>query len=156
MSDDQLRHDVEEELRCEPRIDHLAIAVSADDGEVTLRGTVGSFRGRREAASAAKRVSGVKKIDDKLHVRRLNDDRRDDSDLRGAVLQALMLDSVVPSTIDAARQGRGCHPHRMDALPLPAQRGVRRRQRRRVIGLGDEVELDHRRSHAGRRQARAQ
>jgi osmotically-inducible protein OsmY len=31
----------------------------------------------------------------------MNQDRRDDADLRGAVLQALMLDSLVPSTIDA-------------------------------------------------------
>jgi len=34
-------------------------------------------------------------------VRLLNADRRSDADLRGAVLQALMLDSLVPSTIDA-------------------------------------------------------
>jgi osmotically-inducible protein OsmY len=31
----------------------------------------------------------------------LNDDRRGDAELRGDVLQALMLDSIVPKTIDA-------------------------------------------------------
>jgi len=34
-------------------------------------------------------------------VRLLNANRRDDADLRGAVLQALMLDALVPSTVDA-------------------------------------------------------
>jgi osmotically-inducible protein OsmY len=101
MSDEQLRYEVEEELRWEPRIDDRAIAVAADDGEVTLRGTVGSFRQRREAVRATKRVGGVKKVHDGLRVRLLDADRRDDADLRGAVLQALMLDSLVPSTIDA-------------------------------------------------------
>jgi osmotically-inducible protein OsmY len=36
-----------------------------------------------------------------LQVRIMNEDRRDDADLRGSVLQALMLDSLVPSTIEA-------------------------------------------------------
>jgi osmotically-inducible protein OsmY len=101
MSDEKLMSHVEEELRWEPRVDDRAIAVSADDGEITLRGTVGSFRERRDAASAAKRVFGVKKVHDKLHVRLLDDDRRDDAELRGAVLQALTLDLAVPSTVDA-------------------------------------------------------
>ena len=59
MSNDELRLDVEEELFWEPRVDNAAIAVSTDDGDVTLRGTVGSFREKREAANAAKRVYGV-------------------------------------------------------------------------------------------------
>jgi len=101
MLNETLRHDVEEELRYEPRVDDLAIAVAADDGEVTLRGTVGSFRERREAVHATKRVFGVNKVRDGLHVRLLDTERRDDADLRGAVLQALMLDSLVPSTVDA-------------------------------------------------------
>ena len=101
MLNDHLRHDVEEELRYEPRVDDRAIAVAAADGEVTLRGTVGSFRERREAVDATKRVLGVNKVHDGLHVRLLDTDRRSDADLRGAVLQALMLDSLVPSTIDA-------------------------------------------------------
>ena len=102
MSNDELRFDVEEELFWEPRVDNDAIAVSTDDGDVTLRGTVGSFREKREAANATKRVYGVKSVDNELGVRLLDGYRRDDADLRGAVLQALMLDSLVPSSIDAS------------------------------------------------------
>ena len=84
-----------------PKIDSQAIAVYADDGTVTLRGTVRSFRQKREAQKAAERVYGVVFVSNELDVRILHDSRRDDAELRGAVLQALMLDSVVPSMIDA-------------------------------------------------------
>jgi osmotically-inducible protein OsmY len=102
MSNEELRHDVEEELFWEPRVDNAAIAVATDEGEVMLRGTVGSFHEKREAARAAKRVYGVTKVDNELSVRLLDADRRDDADVRGAVLQALMLDAAVPPSIDAS------------------------------------------------------
>jgi osmotically-inducible protein OsmY len=102
MSNDELRIAVEEELRWEPRIDSQAIAVDAHDGVVTLRGTVGSLRERFEANKATKRVYGVKNVDDQLQVKILGALSRDDADLRGAVLQALALNSETPSSVDAA------------------------------------------------------
>jgi osmotically-inducible protein OsmY len=102
VSKDDLELNVTDELFWDPKVDNSAIAVSADeDGLVTLRGTVGSFREKREARHAAERVYGVTGVDNQLQVRILDADRRDDADLRGAVLQALMLDSIVPSSIDA-------------------------------------------------------
>jgi len=101
MSDDDLELNVSDELMWDPKIDSAAIGVSAEDGIVTLRGTVGTFRQKREAKQDAERVYGVKSVENELEVRILNDDRRDDADLRGSVLQALMLDSIVTSTIDA-------------------------------------------------------
>jgi len=101
MSNDDLARYVTDELVWDPKVDSEAIAVSTDGGVVTLRGTVGSYRQKREAKKDAERVYGVKRVDDELQVRIMTDDRRDDADLRGAVLQALMLDSLVPSTVDA-------------------------------------------------------
>jgi osmotically-inducible protein OsmY len=101
MSASELVNDVRDELYWDPKIDNSAIAVSADDGRVTLRGTVGSLREKREAKNAAARVAGVVSVDNQLEVRLLNDDRRGDAELRGDVLQALMLDSLVPKTVDA-------------------------------------------------------
>src|SRR5205814_857578 len=89
-----------DELFWDPKVDSAAVAVSANDGVATLRGTVGNFREKREAKSAAERVYGVKRVDNQLQVRILSDARREDADIRGAVLQALMLDSLVPPTID--------------------------------------------------------
>src|SRR5204863_9806626 len=53
------------------------------------------------AKQAAERVFGVTSVDNQLQVKLMDDDRRADAELRGDVLQALMLDSLVPSTIDA-------------------------------------------------------
>jgi osmotically-inducible protein OsmY len=101
MSDDDLRLDVEDELLWEPRVDNEAIAVSAHHGKVELRGTVGSFREKRAATAAAKRVYGVKKVDNDLDVELLVQDRREDADIRGGVLEALGLDGQVPHSVDA-------------------------------------------------------
>src|SRR4051795_12062954 len=101
MSNTDLTADVSDELFWDPKLDNTAIAVSADDGKVTLRGTVGSLREKREAQKAAQRVFGVISVDNQLQVKLMNDDKRADAELRGDVLQALMLDSLVPTTVDA-------------------------------------------------------
>jgi len=100
-SNDELVADVTDELFWDPKVDSEAIAISADDGKVTLRGTVGSFHEKREARKATERVYGVTSVQNDLQVRLLNDDKRADADLRGDVLQALMLDSLIPKTVDA-------------------------------------------------------
>ena len=50
---------------------------------------------------AAQRVHGVKNVEDEVEVRPLPGHKREDAELRGAVLQALALDSVVPQTVEA-------------------------------------------------------
>ena len=101
MSNDKLVGYVSDELFWDPKVDNEAIAVSADDGKVTLRGTVGSYREKLEAKKAAERVYGVKSVENKLEVNVLNGGKREDAELRGDVLQALMLDSLIPKTVDA-------------------------------------------------------
>jgi osmotically-inducible protein OsmY len=99
--DTDLASDVSDELYWDPKVDRAAIAIAADDGKITLRGTVGSLREKREAQRAAQRVYGVTSVENQLQVKLMNEDKRADADLRGDVLQALMLDSLVPSTVDA-------------------------------------------------------
>jgi osmotically-inducible protein OsmY len=101
MSNDQLVASVTDELRLDPMVDPEAIAVGANDGTVSLRGTVGTFGQKRAAKRAAERVRGVRSVDNKLKVRLLTGSGRDDADMRADVLRALMLDSLVPSTVDA-------------------------------------------------------
>jgi osmotically-inducible protein OsmY len=93
---------VNDELFWDPKIDNATIAVSADDGKVTLRGTVASLRQKREAQRAAQKVYGVVSVDNQLQVKlMLDSSTRNDAEIRTDVLQALMLDSIVPNTVDA-------------------------------------------------------
>ena len=100
MDDDDLRHRVVAELSGDPRVGGETFQVSAADGTVTLRGTVASLRLKRAAGRAVARVRGVASIANELRVQLPAQDRRGDDDLRGDVLEALMLDTSVPMTVD--------------------------------------------------------
>jgi osmotically-inducible protein OsmY len=93
---------VNESLEIDPRIpDSAEIAVSAYGGLVTLRGTVESFSQRRAATDDAKKIVGAYEVDDQLKVNLIGANRREDDEIRGVALQALMWDTDVPSdTID--------------------------------------------------------
>jgi len=96
--DAQIEDDVRLELVDDPRLpDPIEIAVASRDGIVTLRGTVGSFSQRRAAVADANKISGVYGVTDELEVHLLDDNRRDDAEIRGAALQALMWDADLPS-----------------------------------------------------------
>jgi len=107
MTDEDIARSVAEELSRDPKIDDEGVAVSAVDGTVLLRGTVGSFHQKREATKAAERVRGIMAVDNRIDVEILTHERREDADLRGDVLEALMLDSQVPMTVNA-RVADGC------------------------------------------------
>jgi osmotically-inducible protein OsmY len=107
MRDDRLERDISDELRWDPKVDEAGIAVTVYEGDVTLRGTVGSLGEKLEAKKAAERVRGVTGVHNDLEVRIMDDVHRADADLRGDVLRALLLDSVLPTSIDAkAKDGK--------------------------------------------------
>jgi osmotically-inducible protein OsmY len=103
-ANDDLATSVSEELFWNPIVDEAAVAVSADEGRITLRGTVGSLREKRAAEEAAGRVFGVLSVESRLQVTRMDDGQRADAELRGDVLQALMLNRFIPETVDAQVQ----------------------------------------------------
>jgi len=148
--DYDLTADVGDELFWDPKVDSEAIAVSADGGTITLRGTVGSLREKREAKRAAQRVFGVTSVDNQLKVRLLTDNRRADADLRGDVLQALMLDSLVPATVDAKVEdgfvtltGTADYQYQRDEAEFVASNIVG------ALDVFDEIELTHPTPDAG-------
>lgn len=98
LTDTSLQDAVMDRIGSDPRIpDAPEIAVSAHEGIVTLRGTVERFSQRRAAADDAKRVEGVDEVDDELKVDLRAGDRRDDDEIRGVALRALIWDTDVPS-----------------------------------------------------------
>jgi len=148
--DYDLTADVGAELFWDPKVDSAAIAVSADGGTITLRGTVGSLREKREAKKAAQRVFGVTSVDNQLKVRLLTDNRRADADIRGDVLQALMLDSLVPASVDAKVEdgfvtltGTADYQYQRDEAEFVASNIVG------ALDVFDEIELTHPTPDAG-------
>src|SRR3954468_10753510 len=94
---DRVIDDVRAVLANDPRLPAAEeIAVDAYGDAVTLRGTVGSFAQQRAAVADARRVIGVADVVADLNVRLLDDDRGADAEIRGAALQRLIWDSLIP------------------------------------------------------------
>src|SRR5215468_9636131 len=98
MLDTDLIDRVARELYWDPSVDEDVIAVSAENGVVVLRGTVGGLRERRWVEDAVNRVPGPLYVENRLQVRHLTRRGRVDAGVRGRVLQAFVLSAVVPST----------------------------------------------------------
>jgi osmotically-inducible protein OsmY len=98
LTDNSLEDAVISTLELDPRIpDANDIAVTADEDIVVLRGSVQTFGQRRAAAEDARNVDGVDDVDDQLKVDLLDGDRREDDEIRGVALQALIWDTEVPA-----------------------------------------------------------
>src|ERR1044072_4337140 len=102
MSTTPLHTKVEGELLGDPRLDAREIAVAVDGGgAVPLRGTVSSMGEKLRAARSAMHVEGVTKVHNFLLVRDLPGDGHADTVLRAEVLEALMINPLVPDSVDA-------------------------------------------------------
>jgi osmotically-inducible protein OsmY len=97
-----IRDAVELELSYDPLVDISDITVKNLNGDVALNGTVPSFPQYREAAAAARRVSGVKNVHNHLEVVLPTGDYRDDPTLTTSANNALTLNVTVPDGVEAA------------------------------------------------------
>jgi osmotically-inducible protein OsmY len=88
-TDDEIKRDVEEELRWDPEIDSTNIAVAVKDGVVTLTGFVPSYIQKFQAEQDAKRVAGVVAVANDIEVRVPTLDQRPDPDIARDAVQAL-------------------------------------------------------------------
>jgi osmotically-inducible protein OsmY len=96
-----IRDAVESELGYDPLVDNSDISVKNINGDVALNGTVPSYPQYQEAAAAARRVAGVKKLQNHLEVALPSGDYRDDTMLTTAANNALTLDVTVPQGVEA-------------------------------------------------------
>jgi osmotically-inducible protein OsmY len=88
-SDSEIKRDVESELRWDPDIQSDAIAVAMKEGTVSLTGFVRSYRQKRQAEAAAKRVAGVRAVANDIEVRLPLIHKRPDPDIARDVVSAL-------------------------------------------------------------------
>jgi osmotically-inducible protein OsmY len=97
-SDQDIKHDVEAELRWHPAIDASDIGVAVCGGVVTLSGFVRSYVEKLEAEEVAKRIAGVAGIANDIDVRLPGRDMRPDPEIARDV--ALALKSQLPSAAE--------------------------------------------------------
>jgi osmotically-inducible protein OsmY len=90
-SDNEIKRDVEEELRWEPNVDPTDIAVAVKNGVVTLTGFVRSYAEKFAAERAAKRVVGVVGVANDLEVRLPQTDERPDLEIARDVVANLKI-----------------------------------------------------------------
>lgn len=76
-----IRNDVLEELAFDPQIDETAIAVTVNDGVVTLAGHVPTYAARYAAERAAQRVKYVRAVAQDIEVWLPNEQHTDDGEL---------------------------------------------------------------------------
>jgi osmotically-inducible protein OsmY len=80
-SDEDIRHDVEAELKWDPDIDATDVAVAVKDGVVTLTGFVRSYTQKWDAERVAKRVIGVRGVANDIEVRLPSGTQRPDPEI---------------------------------------------------------------------------
>lgn len=94
-----LRDDVLAELEADPRVNSERVGVIAEEGLVTLTGTVPAFAQKWAAEEAVKRVKGVRAVVEDLKVDLPATHVRDDADIARTVSSALYWDTLLPASI---------------------------------------------------------
>ena len=100
-SDSDIRRDVEGELRWDPDIDATDIAVTVNNGVVTLTGFVRSFMQKYQAEADAKRVAGVVAVANDIEIRLPGVDERPDPEIARDAIQRIK--SELPFAWDEIR-----------------------------------------------------
>ena len=87
-SNEELQQDVQNALKWEPQLHAAEIGVTAKDGIITLTGTVDSYAKKAEAEEAAKNVTGVKAVVEKITVHFDNWGEKTDNEIANEVINA--------------------------------------------------------------------
>ena len=94
-TDSEIQLDVIEELKWEPLLHAAEIGVAVKEGVVTLSGTVDIFKKKTLAERAAQRVEGVKAVAEDIEVKLSTDDKKNDTEIAGAILTSLKWHSII-------------------------------------------------------------
>ncbi|NOT60202.1 MAG: BON domain-containing protein [Acidobacteria bacterium] len=95
-SDEQIKQEVERELRWDTRVTDTEVGVTVHKGAVTLTGTIDSYAKKLAAQEAAHRVHGVLDVANDMEVKLPGTIRRNDTEVAQAVRRALEWDALVP------------------------------------------------------------
>lgn len=97
-TDENIRIDVQNELRWDPSVDEKGILLKVENGVVSLLGTVPHFSDRWTAEQVTKRVAGVRAIANDIEVKIPNSGERSDPEIAAAAVNALKWHFALEST----------------------------------------------------------
>jgi osmotically-inducible protein OsmY len=106
-SDSEVRRDIEQEFKWEPRIKDDDLAVGVRDGIVTLGGFTRSYADSWTAERLASHVRGVKAVANEIEVKLPSASGRSDADIARAALNALQWHTSVPEDRLKVRVDKG-------------------------------------------------
>jgi len=92
LSDNEIRQNVEAELRWSPDVDDTDVAVKVNGGAVTLTGYVRHYFEKQGAEVAARRIKGVAAVANDIEMRLSTDDAPTDPEIARAAIAALKLE----------------------------------------------------------------
>jgi len=93
-TDMQLKLDIEDELRWDPKVNAAHIGVAVENGVVSLLGAVDSYAEKWAAEDATKRVNGVRTVAQDLEVKVLAEHARTDAVETSGGRVTLVIDQV--------------------------------------------------------------
>lgn len=107
MNDNILRQSVIDELEFEPSIDAASIAVTVDDGVVTLGGHVRTYAEKETAEHVAARLKGVRGIAQEIKVQPKGPNRMDDDGIAKRALSMIDWNVNIPKDAVKVRVSNG-------------------------------------------------
>lgn len=97
-NNEELQTDVEKAIKWEPLLHMAEIGVTADNGIVTLSGVVDSYSKKCEAENAAKNVTGVKRVIEKIEVSLYSSrNKRTDGEVAYEVVSSIHANRMIPN-----------------------------------------------------------
>lgn len=106
--DEQIKSDIIDELRWDPKVESSDVGVTVKDGAVTLTGTVKSFPVKIAAEQAAKRVKGVRAIAEEITVRIVHGKSDTDDDIARRIAHVLDWNIAISDHNIIAEVSQGC------------------------------------------------
>ena len=95
-TNEELQKDVQYAIKWEPLLHAAEIGVIVEDGIVTLTGSVDNYAKKAEAEKAAKNVSGVKAVIEKIEIKYDSFSKKDDSDVAKEIINAFKWNWEIP------------------------------------------------------------
>ena len=133
-TNEKLQQDVEDALKWEPLLHAAEIGVAVKDGIVTLTGTVDKYQKKMEAEEAAKNVSGVLAVIEKIEIRYPGSATKSDFDIAKAVVKGLDDNWNIPPQKLKVKVENG-YVYLSGTLPWDYQRQAAKRMVQGVDGL---------------------